>query len=146
MGQTCKLFSNNFQCINTFQCFSELGGILFVQLEDVPFGIIPNLQKQWKKVKTFWVFWVLGSTRFLCPWNSPGKNTGVDCHSLLQWSSWPRDRTCVSRIAGRFFTVWATREALKHDTKYTFSIFLGFWKCYSDFPFCWKFEKYLTLL
>ena len=20
----------------------------------------------------------------LCPWNSPGKNTGVDCHSLLQ--------------------------------------------------------------
>ena len=23
-------------------------------------------------------------TRLLCPWNSPGKNTGVDCHSLLQ--------------------------------------------------------------
>ena len=23
-------------------------------------------------------------TRFLCPWNSPGKNTGVDCHFLLQ--------------------------------------------------------------
>ena len=22
-------------------------------------------------------------TRFLCPWNSPGKNTGVDCHFLL---------------------------------------------------------------
>ena len=24
------------------------------------------------------------SPRLLCPWNSPGKNTGVDCHSLLQ--------------------------------------------------------------
>ena len=23
-------------------------------------------------------------TRFLCPWNSPGKNTGVDCHDFLQ--------------------------------------------------------------
>ena len=23
-------------------------------------------------------------TRLLCPWNSPGKNTGVDCHSLRQ--------------------------------------------------------------
>ena len=23
-------------------------------------------------------------TRFLCPWNSPGKNTGVGGHSLLQ--------------------------------------------------------------
>ena len=22
-----------------------------------------------------------------CPWNSPGKNTGLDCHSLLQRSS-----------------------------------------------------------
>uniref|UniRef100_A0AAA9S5I1 Actin-related protein 10 n=1 Tax=Bos taurus TaxID=9913 RepID=A0AAA9S5I1_BOVIN len=27
---------------------------------------------------------VLGSIRFLCPWDSPGKNTGVGCHSLLQ--------------------------------------------------------------
>ena len=27
-------------------------------------------------------------------------------------SSWPRDRTLVSFLAGRFFTVWATREAL----------------------------------
>ena len=26
----------------------------------------------------------LQSARLLCPWNSPGKNTGVDCHSLLQ--------------------------------------------------------------
>ena len=26
----------------------------------------------------------LQPTRFLCPWNSPGKNTGVGCHSLLQ--------------------------------------------------------------
>ena len=23
-------------------------------------------------------------TRLLCPWNSPGKNTGADSHSLLQ--------------------------------------------------------------
>ena len=26
----------------------------------------------------------LKSARFLCPWNFPGKNTGVDCHFLLQ--------------------------------------------------------------
>ena len=24
-------------------------------------------------------------TRFLCPWDLPGKNTGVSCHFLLQW-------------------------------------------------------------
>ena len=28
-------------------------------------------------------------------------------------SSWPRGWTCVSAIAGRFFTIWATREAQK---------------------------------
>ena len=34
-----------------------------------------------------------------CPWDSPGNNTGVGCHSLLQGSSWPMDRTCVSCIS-----------------------------------------------
>ena len=87
--------------------------------------------------------------------DSPGKNTGVGCHALLQgifstqesnpglpycrqilyclshqgspwileWVaypfsrgySWPRDRTGVSRMAGGFFTSWATN---KHIAKY----------------------------
>ena len=99
-------------------------------------------------------------TRLRHSWDSPGKNTGVGCHFLIQcmkvksesevaqscltlsdpmdcslpgssnhgifqarvpeWvaipfsrgSSWPRDRTLVSCIAGRGFTLWATREAL----------------------------------
>ena len=51
------------------------------------------------------------SSRLLCPWNSPSKNTRVGCHSLLQIFL-TQDGTRVSCIAGRFFTVWATREAL----------------------------------
>ena len=43
------------------------------------------------------------------PWNSPGQNTGVGIPSPGD-SSWPRDRTQVSRIAGGFFTSRATRE------------------------------------
>ena len=41
-------------------------------------------------------------TRLLCPWDFPGKNTGVGCHFLL----WGSDCTCVSGspAAGRFFT------------------------------------------
>ena len=27
--------------------------------------------------------WGLQPTRLLCPWDSPGKNTGVGCHVLL---------------------------------------------------------------
>ena len=41
------------------------------------------------------------------PWNSPGQNTGVGTLSLIQ-AIYPNQ---VSRIAGRFFTSWATREA-----------------------------------
>ena len=33
--------------------------------------------------------------------------------SFCRGSSWPRDLTQVSCIAGRFFTIWATREAPK---------------------------------
>ena len=52
----------------------------------------------------------LQPTRFLHPWDFLGKNTGEGCHYLLQRSSRPRDWTQVSRIVGRRFTVWATRE------------------------------------
>ena len=41
------------------------------------------------------------SVRFLCPWDFPGKNTGVGCHFLLRGSSQPRDWTA---LAGEFFT------------------------------------------
>ena len=50
----------------------------------------------------------------------PGSSVhGILQARILEWvaisssrgSSWPRHRTWVSCIAGRFFTVWATREA-----------------------------------
>lgn len=56
-------------------------------------------------------------TRLLCPWNSPSKNIEVDCHFLLQGSSRSRNQTWVSHIAGRFFTVWATREAATFEVE-----------------------------
>ena len=40
---------------------------------------------------------------FLYPWNSPGQNSGVGSHFLLQGIF----RTQVSHIAGGFFTSWA---------------------------------------
>ena len=55
----------------------------------------------------------LQPARLLCPWNSLGKNTAVGSHSLLQGTSWLRDWTLVSRIAGRF-TFWAMRKALQN--------------------------------
>ena len=53
--------------------------------------------------------------------STPGSSVhGILQERILEWiailfsrgSSWPRDWTWVSCIAGRFFTIWATREAL----------------------------------
>ena len=43
------------------------------------------------------------------PWKT--KNTGVVGYPSSRGSSWPRNWTRVSSIAGRFFTNWAIREA-----------------------------------
>ena len=43
--------------------------------------------------------------------DSPGKNTRVGCHSLLQGTFPTQGWNQVSCIAGRFFTIWATGEA-----------------------------------
>ena len=51
-----------------------------------------------------------GSSRLLCPCSSPGKNTEVGSYFLLQRIFPTQDRTWVSCFAGRFFTIWATRE------------------------------------
>ena len=102
--------------------------------------------------------------------NSPGKNTGVGCHALLQgffptqgsnpglphcrqilyylnnqgslttleWvaypfsrgTSWPRNWTGVSCIAGGFFTSWAARE----DPNMLHSLSLWKQECIGDAP------------
>ena len=50
------------------------------------------------------------------PAEPPGKpkNTGVVTYPFSRESSWPRNQTRVSCIAGGFFTSWATRESLSH--------------------------------
>ena len=42
-------------------------------------------------------------TRLLCPWDSPGKNTGKDSHSLLQGIFPTKGLNQLSCTAGRFF-------------------------------------------
>ena len=52
-----------------------------------------------------------GPPRLLGPcMESPGKNTGMDSHFLLQGIFPIQGLNLVSWIAGVFFTIWATRE------------------------------------
>ena len=56
-------------------------------------------------------------SRPLCPWDFPGRDTGVGCRALLRGIFPCRDRTCVSYVSrlgtGGFFTPSATWLALQ---------------------------------
>ena len=54
----------------------------------------------------------LQPTRLLCPWDFPGKNTGVGSHSLLQ-GIFPTQGSNPGLLHCRqiFFTIWVIREA-----------------------------------
>ena len=77
-------------------------------------GILQARILEWVGLKK-WKWKSLSCVRLLpdillCPWNSPGQNTGVGSCSLLQGLSQFMDQTQLSHIAGRFSTIWATRE------------------------------------
>ena len=69
-------------------------------------------------------------TRLLYPLDSPGKNTGLGCHALLQGSSRARDQAQASvspALAGGFFTASAIWEAHStgNSTQYSVMTYMG---------------------
>ena len=54
----------------------------------------------------------LKPARFLCSWDFPGRNTGVDCHFLPQGIYLTQGWAHISCPEKGFFTIWATREAV----------------------------------
>ena len=55
----------------------------------------------------------LQPARLLCPWDSPGKNTGVSCHALLQGIPNPGIETASlasPALADGFFTTEPPRK------------------------------------
>ena len=64
---------------------------------------------------------------FATPWticSPPGSSVhGILPARIQEWvaipfsrgSSWPKEQTWISGVTGRFFTIWATREALYFD-------------------------------
>ena len=68
----------------------------------------------------------------------PGSSVrGIFQTRILEWvanlssrgSSWPKGQTWVSHLAGRFFTIWATRKALVLKTLPTFAWRFSLWFC-----------------
>ena len=59
------------------------------------------------------LLWPLGlwPTRLLCPWDSPGKNTEVSCHFLLQGIFLTKGSNTHLLHCRQILYHWATREA-----------------------------------
>ena len=53
----------------------------------------------------------LWPARLLCPWNSPGKNTGMGSQSLLQGFLLTQGPNLVLLHCRQILIIWATREA-----------------------------------
>ena len=68
---------------------------------------ITNVPSRFSRVQLFVTPWAvalqaslsMGFSRLLCPWDSPGKNTGVGCHASSRGSSTPRDQKHISLVS-----------------------------------------------
>ena len=79
----------------------------------------------------------------LCPWNSQARVLEWVASPFSRASSWPRDQTQFSCIAGRFFTNWATKEALARcNTQHINDVFMVFKEKESESEVT---QSYLTL-
>ena len=89
----------------------------------------------------------LQPTRLLCLWNSPGKNTRVDCHALLQGIFLSQGWNPGLLIAGKLLTrVWATRETPSSCNSLYFKVyFVSCEYCYSSFLLISICKQYLFL-
>ena len=103
--------------------------------------LLGNIQKPWMRMsfKKYSLSWerkseVAQSCSTLCDpmdYSPPGSSIhGIFQARVLEQvafpfsrgSSRPRDQTWVSCIAGRHFTIWATREALPYHIKYQITV------------------------
>ena len=56
-------------------------------------------------------------SKLLCPWESPGKDTGVDCHALIKEIFPAQESNLHLCIAGRFFMTEPLRKSYMHSTQ-----------------------------
>ena len=63
----------------------------------------------------------LQPSRLLCPWDAPGKNTGVGCHALLQEIFPTQKLNSGPLYCRKIIYLWITREAPAPQNQYLIS-------------------------
>ena len=110
------LCSFKFFVVWKLNMYKRLGKLKELYFEDLKVKLVHSL----RRLSVFVAQYCLTLCN-LMDYNLAGSYVhGIFQARILEWvaipfsrgSSWPRGRTQVSWIAGRFFTIWATRETL----------------------------------
>ena len=82
--------------------------VYFLLFSQVAFSLVTCVTvSRWVVSDSLWPHG-LYLTRLLCPWDSPGQNTGWGCHLLLQGISPTWGLNSDFLHCRNFFTIWAT--------------------------------------
>ena len=83
--------------------------------------------------------------RLLCPWNSPGKDTGVGSDTFLQGSFPTQDQTLSPVLQADSFPFWATRmlfnwhsPTVNNYLLFGFSILMSYISCINIYIYIFK--------
>ena len=102
---------------STIFCYEVMTDVnLFYSLKGLVYMYMcPCVVSHFNCIRLFATLWTV-ATRLHYPWDSPGKNTRVDCHTLLRGSSHPRDQNCVSCI----YTIYVYIHIYIHTHTHTY--------------------------
>ena len=87
----------------------------------------------------------LSPIRLLCPWDFPGKNTGVGCISFSRGSYWPMVIPVSPALAGWFFTTEPPEKFLVYIYIYIYQIITWYALNFHNILYELYFSKSLAL-
>ena len=118
-----------------------------IQLYMMNISIYDERRNEWESLSCVWLFATLWTLAHQVPLAH-----GILWARILKWaaipfsrgSCQPRDRTWISCVTGRFFTIWATRVA--HQYPYTYTPFTYVYKKCEHTKFTGEFLYLLYIL
>ena len=128
-----------YHCVCVFSCvliFCNPMDVSLSELQDLMMdreawgAVIHGVAKSWTRLSNWTELnWWTIAPRLLCPWDSPGKNTGGGCHFLLQGMFLTQGLNSCLLLGRQILYHWTTGEApIYHPCEQWFSAKAEAWR------------------